>query len=563
MTFKKVGPYPSSHDDVELDALMDGYRIEGPGDVLQALVRIQHFLGWVPPQLRKALSERTRVTETKIRGIIDFYHLLDAEPTAPWVVHLSTNITDMMLGQQTNIDRFNKYAKKNPGKIQVNETSCTGLCEQGPALLINGFAMGRINAQRVDDILALISTDTPLDQWPANWFEISSNIRKPGPLLRHHVVAGEALAKVKTASPEDFILKLDHAGLKGRGGAGFSTAFKWQACRKAIGDHKVVACNADEGEPGTFKDRVLLDRHIENVLEGMTICGEVIGAKSGYIYLRKEYIYMYGHINNAIKKRREAGLLTEDFDIGIHMGAGAYVCGEESSMLDSMEGKRGIPRIKPPFPVDQGFLGRPTVVNNVETFCNVALLADKGLDNFRSVGCSHTPGSKLHSISGDCKHPGIYEFPLCTSIAEMMKACGGKEAAMVQVGGAAGRLITENRFDTAIDFRRLYSAGSMMVFNSDRQPKDLLHNFSHFFVHESCGFCTPCRGGCQMLAAYSDQVMNGTLQKQDEKTLLDTCKLMMTTSHCGLGKTAGQSIGQIFHHHLKAQKAENQEMAHE
>lgn len=548
----RIGPYPAPGEHPGLDQLLGGSRVSDREHLLQALIRVQQQLGWIPASYRQELSERCGVALAETLGVIDFYHFLEPEPSAPWQVHVSTNITDMMLGQQANLDALERYARSHPERLQVARTSCTGLCEQGPALLINGWAVGGVTPARLAALLERVDAGTPLAQWPDAWFLIPDQLRRRGPLLGHRIEPGAVLEQVRRAGREAFMAQLRGSGLLGRGGAGFPTAVKWQACIDAGGGDKVVACNADEGEPGTFKDRALLNGYLENVLEGMSICGEVIGASRGCIYLRKEYLFLHQPISRAIRRRREGGLLGRGFDIELMLGAGAYVCGEESAMLDSAEGRRGIPRIRPPFPVERGFLGRPTVVNNVETLCNITLLADRGVEAFTAVGTAHAPGSKLHSMSGDCARPGVYEFPLGATVGDMLAACGGEDAGLVQVGGAAGRLVGRDDFDLAIDYRQLNSAGSFMVFGPRRRPEDLLVNFSRFFAEESCGFCTPCRGGSQMLAHYGDLVDGGGLIARHRETLLETCALMMAASHCGLGKTAGSSIGQIVRDFIPA-----------
>lgn len=549
MSFPKIGPY-TQYNDPQPEPPLQGYSVNNRTQLLQALIVIQQRLGWIPARLRCDLSALTGVCEEEILGLIDFYYFLDSEPATGWKIHLSTNITDMMLGQQANIDQFTQYAEQHPGLLTVKTTSCTGLCDQGPAILVNGFAMGKVTPARLKAILHCLENNTPLAKWPQSWFVMDNNTHRPGPLLKHSIQPGTVIDKVLRLSPNRFLKQLGTSGLKGRGGAGFDTAAKWTACANAVAADKVVICNADEGEPGTFKDRVLLDQHIENVLEGMTICAKVIGANHGYIYLRGEYLFLVEVIEGAISKRRQRNLLGQEFDIHLVLGAGAYICGEESALLESMEGKRGIPRIRPPFPVSHGYLGKPTVINNVETFCNITLIADKGVEAFRAFGTADVPGTKIHSISGDCLKPGIYEFPIGTSIREILASCGGENARLVQVGGAAGQLISSKDFDTPIDFQQLSSAGALMVFDAGRKPAEILNNFTHFFAHETCGFCTPCRAGTTALNQYSNRLREGNLRGQEVSALLNTCELMLASSHCGLGKAAGQIAKQTFNDYL-------------
>ncbi|CAA0120003.1 NAD-reducing hydrogenase HoxS subunit alpha [BD1-7 clade bacterium] len=557
MFTEKIGPYSYDPEVPEtIDWLSEPSTID-PQLMLQHLVDLNQRFGYVPEHFQQLLANKTGLTKTEIRGVIDFFHLIDAEPTAQWVVHASTNITDIMLGQQHNIEVLNNFAARNPGLIAVKQTSCTGLCDVGPALLINGFAVPSVSPQRLDEILAAIESNQPMNTWPTEWFSINTEIYIKGALLNHQIEPGHVLQTITPSSRQDFMTRLEQSELKGRGGAGFPTAIKWKACMQANDQNKVIVCNADEGEPGTFKDRVLLDQFLDNVLEGMAICARVIGAKQGYIYLRKEYLFMLDQMQAHIERRLQEGSLTTfiddqlaQFPITIHIGAGAYICGEESAMLDSMEGKRGIPRIKPPLPVDHGLMGKPTVVNNVETFCNVTLLADKGLSAFIKTDENVSTGSKLHSISGDCTRPGIYEFPLGTPVSEILDTCGASDASLVQIGGAAGYMIDRDQFDIAIDYTRLHSAGAIMVFNESRKADEILTNFAHFFAEESCGFCTPCRGGTHMFEHYAHALNRGDLRGSDIQHALGACDLMMAASHCGLGKTAGSSMKQILSDHV-------------
>jgi [NiFe] hydrogenase diaphorase moiety large subunit len=341
--------------------------------------------------------------------------------------------------------------------------------------------------------------------------------------------------------------------LRGRGGAGFTTAQKWDFCRNAPVDEtlgRVVVCNADEGEPGTFKDRLLLTRYADLVFEGMTLAAYALGAKHGFLYLRGEYLYMRPHLEAVLASRRNNGLLGLsilsqpgfDFDIEIHMGAGAYVCGEETALLESLEGKRGTPRIRPPFPVTHGYLGRPTSVNNVETLASVCLIAAHGGEAFATVGTVQSSGTKLLSISGDCAQPGIYEFPFGVTIADVLEACGATDVQAVQVGGASGVTLAPSEFGRKIAFEDVPTAGAFMIFDSGRDMFEVASNFVHFFAHESCGFCTPCRVGTSLLTGYLDKLSNGYGSKPDLAEIETLNRVLKSTSHCGLGQAAANPI---------------------
>ena len=330
---------------------------------------------------------------------------------------------------------------------------------------------------------------------------------------------------------------------------------KWKFCREAQEDARYVVCNADEGEPGTFKDRVLLHSHANEVFEGMAICAAVIGAKQGFLYLRGEYRYLLPRLQDMLKKRREQGLLGKgilghadfNFDIEIVVGAGAYICGEESALIESLEGKRGIPRNRPPFPVTHGYLGMPTVVNNVETFAAAAHIALRGSAWFRKTGTEKSAGSKIVSVSGDCASPGIYEYPFGVSIRQVLDDCGALEVQAVQIGGPAGTMIGINEFDRKLAFEDLSTGGSFMVFGEERDLLAVIRNFAHFFEHESCGFCTPCRVGTTLLRKGLNKIAAGRGTKYDLEETKRMAALVKRRSHCGLGQTASNHILDVMH----------------
>jgi len=324
----------------------------------------------------------------------------------------------------------------------------------------------------------------------------------PGLVTFKTIVPNEGLQAALARSRSDVIHEISASKLKGRGGAGFPTGVKWNLAAAACGEPKYIVCNADEGEPGTFKDRVILSEIADIVFEGMTIAAYAIGATKGILYLRGEYTYLRASLEDVLRKRREANLLGDkilgsdlSFDIDIHMGAGAYVCGEETALIESLEGHRGEPRNRPPFPVDTGFQGKPTVVNNVETFVCAAAILGKGAAWFSAIGTEKSSGPKLFSVSGDCDRPGVYEFPLGVTIEQLLDVVGGNNAKAVQVGGASGQCIPAGQFDRAICFEDVSTGGSVIVFGPQRDMLHIAKNFMEFFVEESCGQCTPCREG--------------------------------------------------------------------
>lgn len=360
------------------------------------------------------------------------------------------------------------------------------------------------------------------------------------------VDADTALKAALAKSRADIIAEINASGLKGRGGAGFPTSVKWNLAAAAKNETKYVVCNADEGEPGTFKDRLILSEFPDLVLAGMTLAGYAIGAKTGIIYLRGEYSYLHQLLEDTLEKRRAANLLGNDilgktgvsFDISIRMGAGAYVCGEETALIESLEGHRGEARNRPPFPVDTGFMGHPTIVNNVETLAWAACILAKGADWFKSVGTEKSTGHKLFSVSGDCARPGVYEFPLGISIEELLKEVGAENVKAVQVGGASGHCVPASDFKRTLAFEDVSTGGSIIVLGQHRDMLEVARNFMEFFVEESCGQCTPCREGNEKLLEGLYLLEDGRCSVAYLKELCLLGETMQLASKCGLGQSS-------------------------
>jgi [NiFe] hydrogenase diaphorase moiety large subunit len=382
---------------------------------------------------------------------------------------------------------------------------------------------------------------------------------KKTPLTFDAIEPGTGLKAAMGRSRADIIGEVAASNLRGRGGAGFPTGTKWNlaaAARIAPGASKFIVCNADEGEPGTFKDRVLLYSYADLVFEGMTIAARAVGAAKGILYLRGEYVYLRPHLIGVLERRRQAGLLGTavcgtagfDFDIEIRMGAGAYVCGEETALIESLEGHRGEPRNRPPFPVDTGFLGQPTVVNNVETLAAVTAILSKGAAWFKAIGTDRSAGFKLFSVSGDCTEPGVYEFPLGITVRELLDKVGGTGAKAVQIGGASGTCIPASEFDRKIAFEDVATGGSIIVFGQGRDMLHVAKNFMEFFVEESCGQCTPCRAGNAKLLDGIERLEQGACSTAYLEELLALSETMQLASKCGLGQSSPNAFVSIVKH---------------
>ncbi|MFZ4412353.1 MAG: complex I 51 kDa subunit family protein [Bacteroidales bacterium] len=357
----------------------------------------------------------------------------------------------------------------------------------------------------------------------------------------------KVLEKIINRSPDEIINEIIDSGLKGRGGAGFPTGLKWKFAKSQDNPVKYVVCNADEGEPGTFKDREILERVSRKVLSGMAMCGYAIGAKEGYIYLRGEYSYLVPKLLKEIELFDEfAKQFKLDFKIFLRMGSGAYICGEESALFDSMEGKRGEPRNKPPYPTVSGYNQCPTVINNVETFATVQIICKIGATEYKKIGTSDSRGSKLFSISGDTPTPGIYELELGMPLSDFVANFGDGDTKSVQVGGASGHCVPRKLFnDTIIGFEGIPTGGSMMIFNSSRSMYNVLHDYLEFFNEESCGQCTPCRVGCQQLLKGIEAVKRGERKPQYLDELKKLANTMKISAKCGLGQSLANPFNSI------------------
>ncbi|XSG86078.1 MAG: NAD(P)H-dependent oxidoreductase subunit E [Methylohalobius sp. ZOD2] len=526
-----------------------------PSSLLAILRQLQQSHHYVPRPAMEKVAERLAVPLAEVEAVTEFYSFLHSSPRGRYEIYFSNCIIDDMQGREALQRRLCERLKmtvgttRTDGLVSVAETSCTGLCDQGPAILVNGHAIGSLTGEKIDRIADLVEQQICVEDWPAKWFRIEDRFERRDLLLSAAWQSGKALKSALRRGPEYVLEALSDSGLRGRGGAGFPTAKKWRFCREAAGEHYIV-CNADEGEPGTFKDRVLLRHHADQLWEGMTLAAFVTDARRGFIYLRAEYAFLRAELEAAMRQRRRQGLLGRNicglmdfhFDIEIVMGAGAYICGEESALLDSIEGRRGQPRNRPPYPVTAGLWGQPTVVNNVESFIAASLIVLNGGAWFAGVGTEKSKGTKLLSIGGDCRWPGIYEVPFGMTVTEILILCGAGETLGVQVGGPSGTFIGPGEYDRRIAFEDLGTGGSFMVFGKERDMLEIVRNFTGFFAHESCGFCTPCRVGTSILVHLLDKLRNGWGTAGDILELERLGRVVRQGSHCGLGHTAANPL---------------------
>ncbi|MFZ9000417.1 MAG: NAD(P)H-dependent oxidoreductase subunit E [Bacteriovoracaceae bacterium] len=489
---------------------------------------IQNQYNYVSQDHLQQLSKLINVSVPELNDTLSFYHFFHSDPCGEIKIYVDNSAISEIKGLDLIIEAFEKELNIKLGssneKFGLYTTSCIGLSDQAPCALINGLPFNNLTVSKVKSIVQQLKQG----KFPKE--AISNEVHQKGPLLTDQYTKGEALDK--NLHPDQIIDEVSKAGIRGRGGAGFRTGLKWQLCQQQKEKVKYVVCNADEGEPGTFKDRYLLTKHPHMVIEGMCLAAKAIGAQKGLIYLRAEYKYLYDELNKVAQEF--------DLDIRIQLGAGAYVVGEETALLESLEGKRGEPRVRPPFPVEQGYLGKPTVVNNVETFASVTKIIKHGHQWYRNFGTKESPGTKLLSVSGDCQE-GIYEIPWGMSIKEFCHMVKADNAYAVQVGGPSGKMVAADS-DRKIAFEDLSTGGSMMVFNNKRDLLRVVKNFTEFFKNESCGCCLPCRAGNIVLDEQMDFILSDRASKIDLERIKSWSHIISASSRCGLGQTCSNPI---------------------
>ena len=543
-------------------------RYKGDRTRLVDIVRdVQAELGAVPPPAISQVADLLGVSTVDVEGVATFYHFLTPTPAGRHTVYLNDNLVSEFKGREAVAEAFEKeagcrFGETTPdGLIGLRSTSCIGMNDQEPAALINGVVFTKLSPAKVRALVAAMKAGKDVRALVEDFGDgangsrlvrsmVRNNLRKKGPVIFAPHTPGGALRKAVARTPEEVTAEVKQANLLGRGGAGFPTGLKWEFCRREKSEPHYLVCNADEGEPGTFKDRVILTERPKLLFEGMTIAGYAIGAKEGILYLRAEYAYLRPHLEKALADLRAARLLGRgaggrkdfSFDISIKMGAGAYVCGEESALLQSAEGQRGEPRDRPPFPVQYGYLGKPTSVNNVETLCAAARVLDKGARWFKNMGTPRSAGTKALSVSGDCRLPGVYEVEFGTTVWQVLKMAGGTEAQAVQVGGPSGTCVPRAQFNRIVGFEDLATGGSVIVIGPQRDLFKVIRSFMDFFIEESCGWCVPCRAGNSILKRKLDKVAAGNGTAQDLVDLETWGKIVKAASRCGLGQTSPNPI---------------------
>jgi len=535
---------------------------------LMDIVRdVQHKFGCVDLPACKAIAAAVGINKVEVEGVVSFYHFLTREPKGATTVWLSKGAVPSASGVVDIASTFEKATSvkfgESPGDtgIGLEWTSCIGMNDQEPACIIDGVIFTNLTPEKVLDIVGHLQDGGSAQDLVTKLGDgknshelikamVNNNIRRKGDVIFADRETGSAVKSAVTMDPQSVIDEMKNSNLRGRGGAGFPTGLKWDFTSKSESSERYVVCNADEGEPGTFKDRVILTERPELVFEGMAVCAYAIGAGEGILYLRGEYEYLRTYLENVLVKMREAGLLGNNiagktgfnFDIKIQMGAGAYICGEETALIESAEGKRGEPRDRPPFPVTSGFMNMPTSVNNVETLASAARIIENDANWFKAFGTEKSAGTKVLSVSGDIYHPGVYEFPFGVTINELLMAAGAKNAMAVQVGGPSGKCINRDMFDHTIAFEDLATGGCIIVIGEGRNLLHVVHDFMRFFEDESCGRCTPCRVGNILLINRLKKIMSRRGTESDIEYLKSLGSVITNMARCGLGLTSSNPI---------------------
>lgn len=563
---------PSSSPSFE--TILTSLAPQGRTALLPALHAAQESFGYISDEVAAQIGRALGVPLVEVFGVVEFYTLFHRQPVGEVLLHICNDPACALAGADTVFKQIVFQTEQPPSAtgvpatVRVEKSACLGLCDHAPAVLVQSLPAKASPAQTWQELVAATAT-RPLTY-------VDGDVRLLTALCGRHITTRleeyrqhegyRALEQALERPPLEIIEEIKASGLVGRGGAAFPTGIKWESAAQAAGNPKYVVCNADEAEPGAFKDRVLMEDNPHAVLEGMLIAAYAIGATKGYIYMRGEYLLPYRVMKAAVEEAQAAGLLGErilgsqfSFEIEIRRGAGAYICGEETALFESIEGKRGFPRLKPPFPTTHGLFGKPTVINNVETLANIPLILRIGAEEYRRLGTPQSPGPKLFCLSGDIKRPGLYEVPLGVSLRHLIEDLGQGmrqnylfQAALI--GGAAGAFATPDHLDTPLSFEGLRSvgiplgAGVVTVFDDTRDLRDAFYRLARFFAEESCGKCYPCQIGTQRQLEIMERVLKGKPLPSDWERLQDVGWTMTDASICGLGQTAASAILSAMKH---------------
>lgn len=558
-------------DLTQLTPLLEKYNGRSREALLPILHEAQEIYGWLPPEVQEAIGKILRVPLADIHGVIEFYTMLYSEPTARHVIRVCEDLACSHAGSHAVIQALEAELglesgeTREDGSLTFEAVPCLGMCEHAPCALNGDRPAGSLTVDAVPGFLAGTHPE-PLARPRGGPFIKLARIGKIDPMSLSEYEAHNGYNGLRNAialSPDTLIGAVENLGILGRGGAMFPLGRKWLFTRGASDDpkQKHIVVNADESEPGTFKDRCLMEEDPFAVIESMTVAAYAVGAENGWIFLRGEYPRAHTRLHNAVDEALKAGYLGKNimgkpgfnFTVHVRLGAGAYICGEETALFEAIEGKRGFPRMKPPYPTTHGLFGQPTAVNNVETLAAMLAALNLGEDEWAEHGTAKSPGTKLFCLSGNVVDPGIYEVPFGLTVQEMIDLAGGvpggKAIQAVLMGGAAGAFIGPDKLDTPLTYEDARAAGFplgsgvIMVFDETADLRKHLYELARFFAHESCGKCFPCQIGTQRQLEILDRMTrSGGRQPTDKQLLLDVGFTMTETSLCGLGQTAASAI---------------------
>lgn len=552
----------SEIDLAPLKSALKGQKPQGRSALLPTLHLAQSIYGYLPETVAEEIGRLLDVPLADVYGVIEFYAMFYDEPVGETILRVCGDPACALGGSDAVQAALSEYLNistnqvSTDGAYSLESAPCLGFCEHAPVVKVGEDTLGGADPQNISQIIswtggrpkAIVDGDLRL---------LTANCGRGEPTsLDEYVSKGgySGLRKALQMQPEVIIRTLKASGLVGRGGAAFPTGLKLEGAASAFGEPKYIICNADESEPGTFKDRVLMEEDPHRMLEGLLIAAHAIGAQRGYIYVRGEYPHVFKILEAAVTEARDAGYLGNNgFDIEMRLGAGAYICGEETALFESIEGKRGFPRIKPPFPTTHGLFGKPTVINNVETLCNIPYIIEHGSVAYRGLGTEKSPGTKLFCVSGDVARPGLYEVPFGVTLRHLVFDLAGgmrtdRDLLGMLIGGAAGVFTDEANLDRKLSFEDLQAAGLplgsgvVMVFDQSRDMRDITLRLARFFAHESCGKCYPCQLGTQRQSEILARIAAGDIQPGDRDRLSDVAWTMSDASLCGLGQTAATAV---------------------
>src|SRR6202049_234614 len=541
------------------------------------LMYAQDEFGYISDEVIAEIAARLELRTVQVEETLEYYSMLHRKPMGKYHVQVCTNVACMLRGGNELLDRAKKRLEighkevTKDGVFSLEEVECIGACTGAPAMQINYDFYENLTPAIFDRLIQELDYGRKAEPVPV--ISGALHAREPGeiPVISKRwgienstkidvfLQNGgyQALEKaLKQMTPESIIDEMKKSNLRGRGGAGFPTGMKWSFVPKDSPKAKYVICNADESEPGTCKDRPLMEMDPHQLIEGMVIAGRAIGSHQGFIYIRGEYRYVLDIVQGAITEAYERGYLGKnilgsgfDYDLLIHTGAGAYECGEESALMESLEGKRGYPRIKPPFPAVVGLYGCPTIINNVETLSAVPAIILGGGEAYANLGTPKNGGTRLLCVAGHVNKPGIYEIPLGMNMKEFIYGMaggitGGKKLKAVIPGGSSCPLLTADEIDIPMDYDSVAKAGSMLgsggmvVMDEDTCMVDMARRIMHFYAHESCGWCIPCREGTTWLRKMLERLHAGYGREQDIDMLSELSKNILGRSFCPLGDAA-------------------------